>query len=768
MSNDGSDLPVAGRRPLTHEIQSFAGTPAATVSIVTPPAPIYPPIPLGRSSIALTAPFFAGPIVGPPVSAQPAAIFPHSLPVPPSIFHILPFLSSPSANTLANLSFPGHGPAGAATFILSLEPGTKVTLAWGTEVIKSYSGREQRINTTGPRPRQRFEGNAFLLDGPGRDLRSRLQRSAPSGSTFLLALPYEELNVTADSIAQTLTVLTTTQSDWAIVTQRVIVVNVDDVATPAVIQAVTATTIRLDITPSVRAGARIMPLISVLLDPQQGFSRYAVNVELWSIRAMANAFGWVGQDVCGVGVQILTYASGLVNASSLTDADLLIFDRPNTLQGTSADAMLSGADLVDLGGLPFAAGSAPVPDWGRPIRYSSPDAADWQWLKAFLRQLRGRQRAFLLPTNHADLVYVSTPTSMTLKVSSGSVTGAGDYTAWYASSAHRTLALTKADGSIQYVAVTTTPNDNHDGTLTLALDSVVSGSIARISFAELVRIDNSDSDNIPVTWDGGMFTIELLARTTGEAIAVHGKPATAAQMTTACRIGTWMAGWLCEDAASPLVGAFGGTNLPETTVGGSPAYRVAGPLGDKAVHVTVENTGWSAASTAFLDPTATMDICGVIVARIALPLSETTTLVSKTDFAGGPGFELFMSSTAITFNVDHTSPGNVAASATVPDTLLSSNEWFVAMFALDRSAGTMRVAIRSLASGSTSIGASQSIGVLGSVSNAGAPFRVSRGGGLGNTLEIDAVYMSVDVGVAAGLPAGLASALSNFVTYLGA
>src|SRR5262249_7878902 len=156
---------------------------------------------------------------------------------------------------------------------------------------------------------------------------------------------------------------------------------------------------------------------------------------------------------------------------------------------------------------------------------------------------------------------------------------------------------------------------------------------------------------------------------------------------------------------------------------------------DKAVRVTVANTGWAAASTAFLDADSTMDICGAVVVRTLLPLSQTTTILSKTDFAGGPGFELSIASTVVTINVDHTTPGNVTATATVPDSILSSNEWFVVMFGMDRGAGTLRVAIRSLISGSTSIGASQSLGGLGSVSNAGAPFRLARGGGLGNTLE---------------------------------
>jgi hypothetical protein len=508
--NDGSDQPRA-RPPSVSAFQFFAEPLAILPLTVVAPAPTYPPIPQRRPAIAHTLPSFAGPLFNPSSTAiQRPPVHPHVLPGPPHLAHAFQFFSGPTANTIANLNFPGYGPAGAATLILSLE-NAKLTLSWGTDIFKSYSGREQRVNTTGSRPRQRFEGSAFLLDGPGRDLRSALQRSAAAGPTFLLALPHEELALTADSSGSTLTVASTAECDWAIVTQRVVVIGVDGSTAQAVIQAVTSTTIRLDITPSAQAGARILPLVQVLLDPQQGFSRFPVNVEFWSIRAMANVFGWVGQDRLGVGAQILTYASGLVAASALTDSDLPIWDRSNAVEGTALESMISLAETVDFGALPFAAGGAPAPDWSRSIKYSSADPVDWQWFKAFLRQIRGRQRAFLLSTNHADLIFVSV-VGATLKVQSSSISGAGDYTGWYTSTAHRRLALTKTTGAIQYVAVTAPPVDNHDGTLSLSLDATATGTIVAISFAERVRLDNNDSDDIPVTWDGGMFSVDLLAR----------------------------------------------------------------------------------------------------------------------------------------------------------------------------------------------------------------------------------------------------------------
>jgi hypothetical protein len=554
----------------------------------------------GRPNVVHVFQFSGGPQVVPTIAVHPWRLHLEVPPGPLQITHQFQFFSGPSFNTVGSGSFPGFGPAGSATLLLSLEQ-AKLTLSWSTDIFKSYSGREQRCDTTGPRPRQRFEGLAFLLDGPGRDVRSALQRAASQGSTFLLALPYEELATTADSTGTILTVASTASADWAIVTQRVAIEAVDGSTLTAVIQAVTPTTIQIDVAPSVTAGARIMPLIQVLLDPQQGFSRYPVNVELWSIRALASAFGWVGQDSMGLGARIATYTAGVpVDATTLTDDDLLIWNRSNAVDGTSTEAMLSLAETVDLGALPYGIGGADVPDWARPIRYMSADPGDWQWFKAFVRQLRGRQRAFLLSTNHADLLYVSTLAGGKIKVSS-----AGDYASWWTSQAHRRLAIAKTDGSTQYVAVISAPVDNGDGTLTLTLDAVVTGAVSCVSFLEQVRLDNNDSDDISVTWDGGTFVVDLLARTVQDSISVDGPmagvtrdatsgvfvPASASEWATVLAVAGITGGapgavYGFQESSGSLTDAVGGFTGSRT--GTAPTYQVA-------------VTGWSRKSILLAD-----------------------------------------------------------------------------------------------------------------------------------------------------------------------
>jgi hypothetical protein len=253
-----------------------------------------------------------------------------------------------------------------------------------------------------------------------------------------------------------------------------------------------------------------MPCLAVLLDSVQAFSRYPVNAGLWAIRATANAFGWAGGvDAMGVGAQVTTYTAGEpVAVATLADADVLIWDRQNQIDGTASEAMTSGADLVDLGGLPFGTGGRIAPRWQRSIRLRSGSREDWRWFKAFISRMRARQGAFLLSTNRPDLVYVATvATGATggIAVSGASVVGAGDYASWYVSGAHRRLAITLSDGTIVYATVTALPVDNGDGTLTLSLDAGVVGTVTKVSLLEQVRFDR---DEIAATWNGGVFAID--------------------------------------------------------------------------------------------------------------------------------------------------------------------------------------------------------------------------------------------------------------------
>lgn len=416
----------------------------------------------------------------------------------------------------------GFDAPGAATFILSLEPGTKITYSWSTSIITSYAGLEQRESPFG-QPRRRIEGAAFLIDGPQRDVKGAMMRAAARGTPFSVGLPFEELVITADSTGTAIAVGSTALCDWAIPGQRVAIVGSDGTVVLAVVQATSPTAI--DVAPvdtggvptgagvgaPGRAGGRIMPVVPMLLEPQQGFARYVVTVGLWALRALAASFGFAGTDSMGVGANILTVNDGLyIPAAELTDDDLMIWDRPNFMAETANETMASRTEIVDFGALAFSAGAANTPDWGRSIRYASHDPAELQWLKAFLWRARGRQVAFLLSTNRPDFVFDSV-------VSGGfKISSEGDYVSWFVSSAHRRLALTSSSG-ITYVSIAAI-TDNLDGTLSLETTAatVIPEDVTRVSMLEQVRFD---SDDLAVTWDSGVFTFEQGVVTVQDSIA---------------------------------------------------------------------------------------------------------------------------------------------------------------------------------------------------------------------------------------------------------
>lgn len=498
--------------------------------------PIAPDRLFGRAAVAAEQQAFAGPLLA--VTAPTPQV------IQPIVPHRL-WGRAPRAHEYQAHAWPGRfvtpvtppisgfGPQGVATFVLSLEPGTKVTYSWPNAVFKSYSGNEQRISPSAV-PRLKIEGVAFLLDTQSRDVRSAMMRYAARGSVFLLALSFEEVTIAVDSTNTTINLTTTANVDWLQVGQRALVIGGDGSTVSVVIQSVGATTVTIATfsaqgTPTFGtlgntglAGARFMPLLQVYLDPQQGFARYPLDVDLWSIVATNAIYGWAGVDAMGLGATVTTYFGGTGTAiANVTENDLIIWDRGNDVQNTASESMLSLTELVDLGALVFSAGAAVSPDWTRTLRYASSSYADWQAIKALLRHCRGNQIAFGLPTGRADLVFLgNAPANITpggIKVASGLVPGANDYVAWFNSGLYSRLALTLSDGRVQYVTVRGFSDDG-SGTLTLTLDQSLDGTVTQVGFLEQVRIEET---SIETTWDGGTVSIEPVVRVSRETLTLQ-------------------------------------------------------------------------------------------------------------------------------------------------------------------------------------------------------------------------------------------------------
>lgn len=194
-------------------------------------------------------------------------------------------------------------PDGVATFALQLENGLSVTYAWATSIdCKTYDGKEYRAATLDD-PKLSIDGSAMLFGAEALLTRLKIARHAAAGAAFLFGLPYEETTLTADASGAVLSVASTTSLDWAVLGQRVLLIQGDDSA-EGTIQGVTGTTVTLDAAPSVSVsveGARLMPAIPVLLEPQQTFARYrsAGGADRWALRARAAGFGFPASPTPG-------------------------------------------------------------------------------------------------------------------------------------------------------------------------------------------------------------------------------------------------------------------------------------------------------------------------------------------------------------------------------------------------------------------------------------------------------------------------------------
>lgn len=212
--------------------------------------------------------------------------------------------------------FPGQGPSGSATFALDLEDGYTLTWRWPTNVIKSRSGKEQRISRNDA-PKESYAGSALLFDDQPAATRATLARFMALGDAFLLGLPHESATLTQAASGTTVYVTSTSLLDWKNPGQRVIVESPDrSEHVDGVIQSTTSTSITLDVAPGLVGGigGRIMPSRPVYLEPEQQFDRYPVNAERWNLQARAATFDFA-MTLASLALGPLTSHVGLDSAT---------------------------------------------------------------------------------------------------------------------------------------------------------------------------------------------------------------------------------------------------------------------------------------------------------------------------------------------------------------------------------------------------------------------------------------------------------------------
>jgi len=134
---------------------------------------------------------------------------------------------------------------------------------------------------------------------------------------------------------------------------------------------------------------------------------------------------------------------------------------------------------------------------------------DWQWLKAFLAAVRGKQRAFWVSSYRNDLR--GGAWSGLDVIIDGPSDEAGGIAAWWPDQRDR-IEVRQTDGTIVYAKIYAV-TDNGNGTETLSV--VFSGGgpslapVARISWLELCRWD---SDSFEISFSGGSFQFSANAR----------------------------------------------------------------------------------------------------------------------------------------------------------------------------------------------------------------------------------------------------------------
>lgn len=208
----------------------------------------------------------------------------------------------------------------------------------------------------------------------------------------------------------------------------------------------------------------------------------------------------------GTGATLTTYAGdGTVRP---------VWDRPITVENTAGDSLQALTDILDFeDGLPQAFGKADRVEWGRAVIMTGDRRSLHQWMRLFIHTVRGKRKAFWLPTWRSDLSYVSRAlpgggiTQIVVSTTDGS-----DFNAWFPAQRQH-IQVVEANGTVTYAKITAAAN-NGDGTRTITINAVIASTdVEMISWLELCRFEK---DEFPVRYTSRGFRLETLARVVQE------------------------------------------------------------------------------------------------------------------------------------------------------------------------------------------------------------------------------------------------------------
>jgi hypothetical protein len=343
-------------------------------------------------------------------------------------------------------------------------------------------------------------------------------------------------------------------------------------------------------------------------------------------------------------------------------------------------------------------------------------------------------------TSNAAVATVSS-TGVVAAVAAGTATITATYTSYNTTAASGTMTVTVTSGGV------TAPD---------------SGAALPNSVLSLLRFDESLASVPPGDSIGALTDLRPAA--------VAAYPTTAAAMAAAVGYGTWTAGYLCDDliGSGALAPAFG---APSFAAVSSPLYGLPGPLGagDLAIGFDSSADSFNAGTAAFA--VGTNDLVFAWVSRFsAMPPAIADVLQRGTGFGQG-GYGVRITSAGL-YRVDvYDTTHTIFVQMTTPVTV---GAWHIGMVVVDRTAGTLRIAMQNLDGSNAAISAATSLTGMGSLDdpNGGQPVTISANAASGyssgppTTMQIASFWIGTGAGVALNMGANLDVAVANLRQYL--
>lgn len=263
--------------------------------------------------------------------------------------------------------------------------------AWKTNVLLADTGEEQRISTY-EEPKRSWTGS-FAFDNEA-DLRRHLATMfSKFRNTFSLPLFHMSVKLKAKTaVSATVLYCNTARSDFR-VGQTALIEDGSTFET-FVIDSVDIDSIE-SATPLLNAyskRATIAPVTTAFSSDNATVARRPVN------SAATASFNFFESTF------LVPFIEELDKVALTTFATYPVLDRRG--QGSQFEqALMTGLEVIDHGGLPSFRASWSAPKLGFPLTFKSPrglDPSDWNWWRTFADYCKGSTNPFFLPTWRSD------------------------------------------------------------------------------------------------------------------------------------------------------------------------------------------------------------------------------------------------------------------------------------------------------------------------------------------------------------------------------